>query len=208
MRYIKTFEAKKVITPGDIKKICDKYKIENYTINSDGTVDVDGYLDISRTDLTKLPLKFRNVTGDVYINYNKLTSLVGSPQTVGWGFDCSNNQLTTLEGAPKTVGGYFDCSDNQLTTLKGSPENINSDFDCSNNELINFNGFPEYFDANFIMSNNPVEEIYDLFKTVKCVKWLNEYDVIQDNKVVLERLEMVYEQLGIDIINLKGYEII
>jgi len=29
-------------------------------------------------------------------------------------FDCSYNNLTTLEGSPSTVGGYFDCSNNKV----------------------------------------------------------------------------------------------
>jgi len=59
--------------------------------------------------------------------------------------------------------------------------------------------------------DNPVKEIYDLFKNVKCIRWLNEFDVIQGNKVVLDRLEEVYHQLGMNIpenIELSNYEII
>ena len=43
----------------DIKSICEKYRITNYTINSDGSIDVDGDVDLSEKRITKLPLKFR-----------------------------------------------------------------------------------------------------------------------------------------------------
>ena len=47
----------------DIDSICKKYGIENYTIK-DGLVNVDGYVDLSFKKLTKLPLKFGEVSGD------------------------------------------------------------------------------------------------------------------------------------------------
>ena len=62
----------------DIDSICKKYGIENYTINEDGTVDVDGDVSIVgkivrdrfiNIDLTKLPLRFGKVSGkSVYLH--------------------------------------------------------------------------------------------------------------------------------------------
>ena len=56
----------------NIDLICKKYGITNYTINQDGSIDVNGSVNLSRENLTKLPLKFNRVSGY---------------------FDCSNNQL-------------------------------------------------------------------------------------------------------------------
>ena len=53
----------------------------------------------------------------------------------------------------------------------------------------------------------------------KCIKWINEFDVIQGDKIVLDRLEEVFHQLGMDIpqsvvniglknLTFKNYEII
>ena len=67
--------------------------IKKYTINSDGTVDVDGDVDISHKKLTKIPVQFRCVDGSFY---------------------CRNNNLTSLKGAPREVGGNFWCHDNNL----------------------------------------------------------------------------------------------
>jgi hypothetical protein len=82
------------------------------TINDDGSIDVDGSVNISSRNLTKIPFKFRNVSGDFYCNHNKLKSLDGAPITVGDNFSCGCNHLTTLDGAPNIVGGSFWCHDN------------------------------------------------------------------------------------------------
>ena len=161
--------------------------------------------------MTKLPLKFRTVSGHFNCYNNQLTTLEGCPQTVGGDFNFFNNQLTTLKGSPESVGCDFHCSDNRLTTLEGCPKTVGGYFACYNNQLINFNGFPEDFEGSIFLRNNPVEEIYNLFKTVKSIKWINEFDVIQGDKVIMDRLEEVYHQLGIEVpknIKLVNYEII
>ena len=93
----------------DIHSICKKYGIEDYTVNEDGSIDVEGDVDLRDKRLTKLPLKFNHVSGGFYCYNNQLVTLEGSPQSVGSHFYCGNNQLTTLEGGPKSVGGGFYC---------------------------------------------------------------------------------------------------
>ena len=156
--------------------------------------------------------------GDFKCGDNKLTSLEGGPQSVGGSFNCNNhapstrnNQLTSLEGCPQSVGGSFNCSYNKLTSLEGGPQSVGRDFYCSNNKLTSLEGFPEYFESYVYLNGNPIFEIYDLFRTVKCINWLNEFDVIQGNKVILDRLEEVYQQLNMEMpenITFKSYEII
>lgn len=102
-----------------IESICGKYGIENYTINEDGTVDVNGNVELHNMRLNKLPLKFGKVTGYFSCSDNKLTSLEGGPKWVGDSFYCYKNQLTTLEGGPEYVGGKFFCDyiDNEYVTI-------------------------------------------------------------------------------------------
>jgi len=71
-------------------EFCEKYRLFNYTINSDGSIDVNGGVDLWNNlgSMEKLPIKFGNVSGN---------------------FDCGYNKLTTLEGCPSYVGGYFWC---------------------------------------------------------------------------------------------------
>ena len=111
MKHLKLFENFQ-----NIDSICRRYGIENYTVNPDGSVDVDGDVNLSQKRLTKLPLKFGRITGNFVCSFNQLTTLEGSPREVGGHFVCSFNQLTTLEGGPTEVGGDFNCSHNPLTS--------------------------------------------------------------------------------------------
>ena len=104
-----------------------------YTINNDGSIDVEGNVDLSYNELTKIPFKFGIVSGNFNCSDNQLTSLEGAPNSVGGDFNCSGNQLTSLEGAPNSVGGGFYCYINQLTSLEGVPNSVGGIFNCSNN---------------------------------------------------------------------------
>ena len=98
-----------------IHDICKRYRIKNYTINPDGSIDVNGSVNLSGRGLTELPLTFNRVIGYFDCSYNKLTSLKGSPRWVGGNFSCKDNRLTSLEFCPDYVGGSFWCNNNQLT---------------------------------------------------------------------------------------------
>jgi hypothetical protein len=115
MKYLSGFKIFENLE--DIHAICKKYGIKNYTINDDLSIDVNDNVNLDFKDLGKLPLKFRNVTGNFYCHYNKLTSLEGAPLSVGGSFDCSHNKLMSLEGAPKHVGAYFYCTYNPIFTI-------------------------------------------------------------------------------------------
>jgi hypothetical protein len=98
-----------------ISLICKQYGIINYTVNDDGSIDVDGNVDLSVEILTELPLRFNKVTGYFTCSSNKLTTLKGCPRYVGDYFSCINNRLTNLEFCPDYVGGDFYCTGNNLT---------------------------------------------------------------------------------------------
>ncbi len=176
----------------EIEAICQKYKIKNYTINSDGTIDVNGDVKFypgsikAKSGLGKLPLKFREVTGDFSCCGNDLTTLEGAPQSVGGNFNCSENKLTilegrpqsvdgdfhcnynnltTLKGAPQSVSGHFHCNYNNLTTLEGSPKSVGGLFDCGYNELTTLVGAPKSLVGWFYCYNNPLDSIRKLFPT-------------------------------------------
>jgi len=92
------------------------------TKNEDGSYDIEGDVGLTNSNLTKISIKFRYVSGDFYCSWNNLTSLEGAPKLVGGSFYCRGNKLTTLEGAPEKVGGDFYCSSNKLISLKGIGE--------------------------------------------------------------------------------------
>ena len=116
--------------------------------NPDGSIDVDGPVELTDLKLEKLPLKF-----------NKIHD--------GW-FDCAHNKLTTLEGSPNIVEGSFYCSDNQLTNLNGGPIDIKVIFDCSTNNLTSLEGCPTRVGWKFECGDNAVkftkDEVIELCK--------------------------------------------
>ena len=198
----------------NIEQICKEYRIENYTINQDGTVDVDRNVNLSNKKLTRLPLKFGKVSGDFYCNDNQLTTLEGCPTEVGGDFYCSYNKLTTLEGCPKTVGGDFYCNDNQLTTLEGCPTEVGS-FDCSSNQLtiINWNDVYLLNTNNFYLEDNPIYEVYKLFPDFKTFKDSLEWNYFRKPNIIfkerfVEACGILEEETGKNIIvpeKIKGY---
>ncbi len=96
MRYLKEYKLFESRS-SDIESILKRYNIKNRTINEDGTVDVDGSVDLYEKGLTKIPVKFRNVSGGFFCGFNQLTSLKGCPKEVGGNFLCAYNQLTIYQ---------------------------------------------------------------------------------------------------------------
>ncbi len=149
----------------------------------------------------------KSVGGYFSCSRNILKSLKGGPKEVGGDFDCHYNQLTSLEGCPEKVGGYFHCNHNNLTSLEGCPDA--KAIYCDNNKITNFEGIPEFWEGELDISNNPVDEIFQLFnRDIRCIDLINEFDVIQGDRVVRDRLEEVFAHLDMEIpknIKLKEY---
>lgn len=105
-----------------IMELCRKYKIKDYTINDDNSIDVgspkntNNCVNLHDYGFTKLPLVFNNVYGD---------------------FSCGHNQLKSLEGAPKYVDGTCDFSNNQIEDLTHCPKNIQETLFLNNNNITN-----------------------------------------------------------------------
>jgi len=136
-----------------VKKICKFYNLENYVINKDGSIDVNGDVNLAGKllfngstylypALTKLPFTFNNVSGNFDISQNRLTSLCGSPKKVTGNFDCSRNKLINLENAPEIIAGDFNCSHNNLRSLKGGPEKVVGFYNVNNNILSTLEYLP------------------------------------------------------------------
>ena len=179
MRYLNSY--KKIYeNKQDIDSICERYGITNYTINSDGSVDIDGDVHLYSKNLSKLPLNFNIVSGNFNCSHNQLTSLEHCPSEIGGDFSCHNNKLTSLEHCPSEVGGGFYCSYNELTSLEYCSQQIGGDFYCTGNPV-------DFIVRGFIRSDNKNEWV-ELF---------NDIDIIQGNKVIYDRLVWFYEEIGI-----------
>ena len=184
MKHLKLFESFE-----DIPSICKKYGIENYTINSDGSIDVEGNVDLSCKKLTKLPLKFKNVSGN---------------------FHCYDNQLTSLEGCPSSVGGYFHCTNNKLTSLEGCPSSVGGDFYCYSNRITSLEGCPSSVGGGFYCHNNPIYNVWRLFQNYSKMEFFQDCDPIRDDKVIiLDRLNYFLETIGKPTVKkVEGYKCI
>lgn len=80
--------------------------------NKDGTIDIEGDLEISDDfQFDKLPVKFNVANGHFICSSIGLKTLEGCPVYVGETFDCSYNQLTSLYHCPKRSGN-FHCYNN------------------------------------------------------------------------------------------------
>ena len=93
-----------------------------------------------------------------------LTSLYGSPKTVGGNFECNMTGITSLRHAPETVLGSFNashclklislhgsqkkvrnsfyCEGTAIRTLLGSPESVGGEFNCSDTVIKTLQGAP------------------------------------------------------------------
>ena len=187
----------------EIHEICEKYGIENYTINN-GVVNVDDtiylacqsdYIPVSKkykeqVYLSKLPLRFGEVSGSFFCEDNSLATLDGCPAIVGQEFNCSNNELTSLEGCPLTVGGNFICMNNEIRTLDYLPKKIGGEFYCA---------------------GNPINNVYKLFYSLDDIEFFLDCDIFRDNgeTIILDRLNMFLETIGKEpVTTIEGYKCI
>jgi len=134
-------------------EIIKKYGIKKYTINEDGSIDVNESVMLNGELFDRLPIFFNKVYGDFYITEcPNLESLVGSPTWVEGNFSCVRSpKLLLLRGGPKTVEGTFECTGcPKLTSLKGAPTTVTLDFNCAKcGNLTTLEGAPEEVGGNF-----------------------------------------------------------
>lgn len=116
------------------------------------------------------------------------------------GLDRFRNGLESLQGCPVRVGDNFGCYNNGLKSLEFSPREVGGGFNCYCNNIINFDGLPELFEKHITLSDNPVYEVYSLFNDdPKCIYWIREFDAIQGDEIIRDRLEEVYAHMGLEI---------
>jgi len=156
------------------KLLCKKYNIQKYSINPDGSIDVDGDVILSFHKLHELPLKFANVGGDFYCSHNKLTTLVGSPISVGGDFVCAINDLTSLVGAPNIIGGSLICSYNKLTSTYSG----NIDIELGGSDDFGYNRLSHYFYYNNYANNK------DVIKLI--LKYQRHFEIWNDDLTLIE----------------------
>ena len=187
MKYLKLFESFV-----DINEIlCKKYKIRDYTLNIDNSIDVHHGVIISDWSLEKLPIKFNKVYGVFY---------------------CDSIGLKTLEGVPVEVNGDFYCDHNELVSFQFAPKIIRGDFICSNNNIKTFEYFPNFVKNSFLCYNNPIYEVWILFEDTTKIELLNDFDIFRDENtdepvIIMDRLNDFLEMIGKDPVKkVDGYK--
>jgi hypothetical protein len=169
-----------------IDQDCKDYHIEKYTINSDGSIDVDENVNIIKRRIELLPLRFNIVNGYFNCSNNGLTSLLGCPTKINGGFYCDYNELTSLEYCPSVIGenSSFYCNENNLTSLEHCLNKIGGDFNCDDNKLTSLVYYPREVVGNNNIHNNPMpnkfrELLSNLTEYEKKIflKYQNYYDV-------------------------------
>ncbi len=220
MEFLRSFQGKIARTHlyWKIFNNARKLGIKNFSINEDGSIDVNGDVNLNGKNLKEIPIKFNKVNGDFVISNNyHLRSLVNCPIEVTGVFDCSHclmesihdcptksvghfncrlNKLKSLVGSPKS-NGYFICSNNNLKSFVGIQNEVYGLLDCKNNNLKTFEGFPELV-VSLNIINNFVDEIYCMNPCFDFIEMLNEYGVINKNgrEVSLMRLNQAFEDSG------------
>ena len=191
MKHIKPYKIFESNSPNfpttreEVIQVCEKYEIENYTINDDLSIDVDDNVHLGFKMLEYLPLKFNYVSGGFGCYENKLISLEGSPKTVNGDFYCFTNELETLQGCPQTVGGDFSCSDNKLKDLEHFPEV---------NGIISMRGNPLDLLVHTFIKNADIFMIEDF----------TDYEIVRNrDTVMLDRLQTFIRDNNLEIPNLE-----
>ena len=105
----------------------------NITIESDGSVNIDGDVQINVADKKdavrlvengKFTIPFGKINGNFNCQKVGLTTLANAPKIVNGTFDCTKNDLTTLVGAPQEVGRFIATDIKSLKSLAGGPKVI------------------------------------------------------------------------------------
>jgi len=199
MKHIKPYKIFESTSPNSpttkegVIEVCEKYEIENYIINDDLSIDVDGDVELDSKNLKYLPLKFNYVSGYFTCARNKLKTLKGSPQTVNGGFFCHHNELKSLEGCPQTVSGSFYCNNNKLKSLEGCPQTVDGNFICNDNKLTDLEHFPEVNGIILLIGGNPVNLLVYTFINKAdsfMIEDFVDYEIVRNgDTVMLDRLQ-------------------
>lgn len=142
---------KTLLNKQDIGSWLYQHKIQNYSINDDFSVDVDGDVILDKRELKFIPVKFNIVKKVFSCADNLLVDLTNCPKDVGETFYCYNNKLTSLQGCPERIGDHFDCGGNQaLTSLDLGPQFVKRNILIGSNPIKNLDGFTTEFGWNFV----------------------------------------------------------
>ncbi len=116
--------------------VSEKCDTDGNGMLSDGEIAEVTSADIQGRDIADITgIEYFTALIDLNCEFNLLTTLDVSNNTVLTNLDCSGNQLTTLDVSNNTVLTGLDCGFNQLTTLDVSQNTELTELYCSGNQL-------------------------------------------------------------------------
>lgn len=133
-----------------------------YDVNPDLTVSVRGSVKFMDEKVDRLPVRFREVTGNFDCSYSSLVTLDGAPVKLGGNLIVEECELVTLEYSPSAVQSFKAASGLRTETLSGGPATVTKDYDCSNGSLKSLHGAPQVVPGMFDARNNPLETLKGL----------------------------------------------
>ena len=129
---------------------------EDFNINEDLSVSLFVDLDISNnsaSSLRRIPVKFREIQGSVWISNCKLETLIGLPAKIDGGVYITNARITNLRYCPQQLGDDGDIvlqNNRELVSLEGCPSDVPQDFslnDC--HKITSLEGGPKTVGHNY-----------------------------------------------------------
>ena len=107
--------------------------------------------------------------GNIDISGNRLTSLVGLPETVDGTLSIfGNSNLKSLEGCSKVIKVNFEAVWLPIKNMIGGPVEIEKDCYLNNTAIDSIEGFPEYIGGNLYLGDTPLwDKLYPYYPTKK-----------------------------------------
>lgn len=188
----------------DIALWLHKRGVSNYHILKDLSVKVEGDVSLSGklANLSKLPLRFHEVTGDFDISDNELVTLEGCPKRIGGSFLAYKNELVSLKGGPIEVGKNFVILKNNISSLEYSPAKVREDYICSHNpikSLVGIINVGENVFTNIYLEKLKYQEFS--YNSVITYKYEGEalIEYLEKECKILTQEERVYEKTKLNI---------
>lgn len=97
---------------------------------------------------------------DLIEGERSILAIMGKQKPSERGFNCDKENITSLKGSPESVGTYFNCSENKLKSLDGISSRIGLDLHAYNNKiesLHNIHKQIKYIGRNAYFQDNPIK---------------------------------------------------
>ena len=87
-----------------LRALANTFGINNFSIDANYHMSVEGNVEISHYFIKQLPIQFKEVRGDFKVAFTHITTMQGYPQIIGGNFESNSNCISSLEGLPQKVG--------------------------------------------------------------------------------------------------------